>query len=143
MTNKEIEDKLLLRDNEEDVKDGHSVNAEMFKKYIKHWNNAEYEFPIDDIKRYIRLNEWTQKDFSFENELLISKYLPPFIHDVFFELKSFRENSRNELVSDQKAFARIMGYPMNTQDEKAFCIYEYALQLFYNRSEIHREDQNV
>lgn len=147
MTNKEILETLMLRDSDagndkdlnEILQNGNSINAEMFKRNIVNWDKSE-DFPIDEIKRYLRFNEWTKKDFDFENEMLIKEYLPDFFHDVFFKIKEFRSNSRNELVSTQRVFAKIMGMPMNTQDEKALVTYEYALQKFYNNSLLHKED---
>ena len=85
------------------------------------------------------MNEWTYEDFCYETELVIGKYLPKFCLDMFFEVKDFRRNSRNELTSSQEAFARLMGLPYNTQDEKALCVYKFAISRFYNNSELEGE----
>ena len=143
MSNKEILKKLMYReeDREEelnDIPEGYSVNAEMFRRHMADWDSSE-EFPYDDLKQYIRFAEWTKKDFSFENEMLIQSKLPGFVHDIFYEVKEFRSNSRNELTSTQNAFARLCGYAMKTQDEKAYCVYDYAYKTFYMDSKLHPE----
>ena len=130
MTNKEIEEKLLLTNNQVNKLEHSSANAIMFRKYISKWNNKEYPLTLDLITRLIRLNEWTKEDLSFDNELLIRKYLPEYMVKVFLDVKDFRSNSRNELLSTQELFAKMYGYPYNTQDEKAFCVYKYALQIY-------------
>jgi hypothetical protein len=113
-----------------------SVNGEQFRKYMKDWDMSE-PFPYADTKKYIRMNEWKKKDFSYENESIIVDKLPSFVHDVYFKVKEFRSNSRNELLSTEEMWARMMGYPYKTQDEKAFCLYQYAFQYHYERSDLH------
>ena len=133
MTNKEILEKLLLRDSDsidEEIPSGQSINGYMFSQYLKQWDGAE-PFPMCEFRRYIRLNEWTAKDFNTRNELIIAKILPRWFYQVYLAVKEFKASSRNELLSTQDAFAKMMGYPLNTANDKAFCVYEYAIQSFY------------
>lgn len=144
MTNEEILAKLMLREEDDEFiaekvdleENNNSANGMMFKMYASQWDVSE-PFPIAEVKRYVRFNEWTYEDFDFENELVVQSILPDFFHDIFFKCKKFRYNRRTELSSTQVAFARMMGYKYNTQDEKAYVIYDYALQRFYNNSLLH------
>lgn len=144
LSNEEILKHLEKRDGEYDTERtqaGHSVNAEMVRLCISDWDNGQFFFPHVELRRYIRFAEWTAKDFNFENEMLIQKYLPDFVHDIFFEMKEFRENSRRELLSTQEAFGRMMGLPYKTQDEKALVVYNYAYQKYYEDSKIHAQPE--
>ncbi len=137
MNNNEILETLLNR--EEDISqdadvrkdfNGRSVNGYAVDNFLKEWDTAE-PFPIKEIKRYLRLNEWTAKDFNPRTELVIAKLLPRWFYKVYLAVKEFKASSRNELLSSQDAFARMMGYPISTASDKAFCVYEYALQTYY------------
>lgn len=142
MTNEEILEKLAKYADDDpafQLDEDHSYNAEVFKQVICDWDVSD-PFPADQLKRYIRFAEWTYKDFDYENELLVAKYLPDYCHDIFFKMKIFRENRRNELSSTQVVFSKMMGFKFETQDEKAACLYEYWLQAFYENSQIHKKD---
>lgn len=133
MTNQDILDKLLLRqeDNtDENIPVINSVNGYMFAKNMKDWDVTE-SFPVKDFKRYIRMNEWKTTDFNPRTELLIMKILPHWLHKVYLMMREFKASSRNELLSAQDAFARMMGYPTETPSDKAFCVYDYAIQMYY------------
>lgn len=123
MTNKEILEALEKRG---EIENNHSYNAEQVALSLCEWDKSE-AFPIDELQRYVRFNEWTFEDFSFENENVIKDVLPAFVLDIFFMVKNFRSNRRNELTSDEKTYAQIKGLPYNTQDEKALCVYEFGL----------------
>lgn len=137
MTNQEILNKLMLRDTDREADtfdaQNRTYNAQSVKKYLSLWNVNESAFPIDDIKRYIRLNEWHLADFDTNTELLIQRILPPWFSLVFIKMKQFRSNNRNELSSQEEAFGKLMGYPMNTQDEKAFVLYDALHQYYVNK----------
>jgi len=137
MTNQEILDKLMLRDTDRESESfdaqNRSYNAQSVKKYLEQWNIKESTFPIDDVKRYIRLNEWCFEDFDTHTELVIQHILPSWFLLVFTKMKQFRSNKRNELSSQEEAFGKLMGYPMNTQDEKAFVLYDALHQYYINK----------
>lgn len=116
----------------------YSENAKTFTSQIGKWDKSE-TFPYKDLKQYLKLHQWEYNDFNFENELLIQEFLPAFVLDIFFAMKEFRDNSRMELTSVQETYARIYGYPHKTQDEKAFCLYEYLFNRYYENSEIKGE----
>ena len=136
MTNQEILDKLILRDTDRESEQfdakNRSYNAQSVKKYLEQWNASESAFPINEVKRYIRLNEWQRDDFDTHTELVLQRQLPKWFMLVFINMKQFRSNSRNELSSQEEAFGKLMGYPMNTQDEKAFVLYDAAYQKYIN-----------
>lgn len=139
MTNQEILDKLIMRETDAntdpfDAKK-QSYNGAMVKKYLRDWNNDESTFPIDDIRRYIRLNEWKKDDFNPSAEIILSRILPKWFLLVYHELEFFRRNPRRELTKNQEALGKLYGHPMSTQDEKAFTMYEYFLQLYLNKVE--------
>lgn len=138
MTNEEILEQLMSRSGDIKTAENESVNAHQCVEYLPQWDASE-PFPVENIERYIRMNEWTYEDFCYETELVIGRHLPKFCLDMFFEVKDFRRNSRNELTSSQEAFARLMGLPYNTQDEKALCVYKFAISRFYNNSELEGE----
>ena len=130
--NKEILEKLLLREEDDhpEIPEGHSVNGYMFMKCLNHWDTAE-PFPMTEVKRYIRMNEWTVKDFNPRIELIMMRVFPKWFYKTYLMMKEFKASSRNELLSAQDTFARMMGYPTETSSDKAFCVYDYALQLYY------------
>lgn len=131
----------MIKKNENILKkleDRTKSNAEQFKTYLSQWSKKD-KFPCNELKRYIRFNEWEYKDFGFENELLVRKHLEDWVLDVFFEVKEFRQNSRNELTSTQFAYAKLTGYPCDTQNEKAFCVYTWAFDRYFGETEINRE----
>lgn len=139
MTNKEILDKLLTRETDkgaESFEGSHySYNAHMVKKYLANWDVNESKFPIKKVRQYIRLNEWTRLDFDIRTELLLQQLLPKWFMLIFIRMKQFRSNSRNELTSIEQGFGKMMGYPMKTQDEKAFVAYDACYQKFINTTE--------
>jgi len=131
--NESILNKLLLRpeDNTDvEIPDVNSVNGYMFARSMRAWDVSE-PFPVKDFKRYIRMNEWKTADFNPRTELLIMKVLPRWLHNVYLMMREFKSSSRNELLSAQDAFARMMGYPTETPSDKAFCVYDYAIQMYY------------
>lgn len=137
MTNTEILEKLMNRATEYNPASKESVNAQMVVEYLPKWDGAE-PFPVNQLERYIRMNEWTYEDFNIETEMAIRQVLPDYVLDIFFNVKEFRENSRNELLSYQETFARLYGLPYNTQDEKALCVFKCAISRFLNNSEINK-----
>jgi hypothetical protein len=137
MTNNEILNILLERGTDSESAT-HSVNALNAKKYLPMWNNEEGLFPHEELEKYIRMNEWTKEDFNYDTELVLKDTLPPFVLDIFFEVKDFRSDHRNELLSTQEVFARLYGYPYNTQDEKAFCVFKCAFQEYLNASRLNQ-----
>ena len=60
MTNQEILDKLLLRQEEDTegitVESRCSFNGTMCNKYLVQWNKNESDFPMQDIQKYIKEN---------------------------------------------------------------------------------------
>jgi len=130
--NKEILDKLLLReeDNHPDIPANHSVNGYMFAKSMNHWNKED-QFPIQDFKRYVRMHEWIAGDFNPRVELILLKQFPRWLYLVYLAMKEFKSSSRYELLAAQDAFGRMMGYPLETPNERAYCVYEYAIQMYY------------
>jgi hypothetical protein len=120
--NEEILDTLESTNND--------FNAEEVKSLIGLWDKSE-PFPIDQAKRYIKMQEWSYKQFGFTMELELKKTLPHWFLKVFFDMKEFRSNPRNELTSSCEALSKINGYPMKTQDDKAFCQYDYSLRKYF------------
>ena len=114
-------------------------NAEAVKRLLPKWKKDEFDFPVDDITQYIKMQFWEYKDFDFEMELLIKEYLPDFMLDIFFEMKEFRSNKRNELSSSVEFMAKLKGYPMETQDDKAFCLYNYMFLRYFENSQINKQ----
>ena len=108
-------------------------NANTVKMILELWDRSE-EFPIDQAKRYIKMHEWSYDRFNFGMEMILKKVLPDFFLNVFFDVKEFRSNPRNELTSTCEAMSKIQGYPMKTQDDKAFCQYDYSLRKFFKSS---------
>lgn len=116
-------------------------NAQAVLELLPKWNKTESEFPIDDLIRYVKMHQWEYEDFTFDMENALLAVLPKFVHDIFFDLKEFRDNSRNELTSTCEAFARINAWPRTTQDEKAWCQYKYSFNKYYENSNIHKGEQ--
>ena len=129
MTNEQILEQLSVADD----------NAAAVKDLLPQWGNAD-DFPltVETFKQYIKMHKWDYQDFNFEMELVIKKYLPDYMLDVFFDMKEFRSNPRNELTSTGRTFAKICGFPMETQDDKAFCQYEYSFRKYYDNSRLNK-----
>lgn len=108
-------------------------NAAQVKEIIKLWDKSE-EFPVDQAKRYIKMHEWSYNKFGFSMEFEIAKTLPKWFLKVFFDMKEFKSNSSNELTSTCEAMSKINGYPMKTQEDKAFCQYDYSLRKYFESS---------
>ena len=109
-------------------------NADQVKEILQLWDKSE-AFPIDQAKRYIKMHEWSYDKFSFSMEQILKKVLPDFFLNIFFDVKEFRSNPRNELTSTCETMSKIQGYPMKTQDDKAFCQYDYSLRKYFKSSE--------
>lgn len=135
--NKEILEKLLLREEDDhpEVPHTNSVNGYMFMMCMNHWDTSE-AFPMNEVKRYVRINEWKRDDFNPRTELIIMRAFPKWFYKAYLMMKEFKASSRNELLSAQDAFARMMGYPTSTASDKAFCVYEYAMQMYYEGEQI-------
>lgn len=109
-------------------------NAQSVKKYLSRWNKDESEFPMNDVFTYIQMNTWEYEDFSLRVENIIRQVLPDYMLDVFFRMKQFKSNSRNEMLPNEETYGKVMGYPFKTQDDKAFTIYRFAVSDYYERS---------
>ena len=135
MNNKDIIKKLQDESGFEAIGDARpqSLNAKNVLNLLPKYKGT---FDMENFKSCIRMNEWLKDDFSFEMEQTLTKYLPDYIRDVFFCVKEFKANRRNELTSVQEGFARIMGLPYETQNEKAYVVLQYALQRYYGETEI-------
>lgn len=120
--NQEILEKLESTSDDE--------NARVVKELIGSWDKSE-SFPIDQAKRYVKMQQWSYDKFSFAMELEIKKTFPQWFLKVFFDMKEFRSNPRNELTSSCETLSKINGYPMKTQDDKAFCQYDYSLRKYF------------
>lgn len=115
-------------------------NATAVKEYLPQWDKSE-SFPVDTLKQYIKMQFWEYKDFDFEMEEIIREYLPDFMTDVFFEMKEFRKNKRNELSSSVEFMSKLNGYPMETQDDKAFCLYNYMFLRYFENSQLNKKGE--
>lgn len=113
-------------------------NATAVKEYLPQWDKSE-SFPVDTLKQYIKMQFWEYKDFDFEMEEIVREYLPDFMTDVFFEMKEFRKNKRNELSSSVEFMSKLNGYPMETQDDKAFCLYNYMFLRYFENSQLKKD----
>lgn len=120
--NQEILEKLESTSDDE--------NARVVKELIGSWDKSE-SFPVDQAKRYVKMQQWSYDKFSFAMELEIKKTFPQWFLKVFFDMKEFRSNPRNELTSSCETLSKINGYPMKTQDDKAFCQYDYSLRKYF------------
>lgn len=105
-------------------------NAMQVKEIIGLWDKSE-AFPVDQAKRYIKMQEWSYNKFGFSMEFEIAKTLPKWFLKVFFDMKEFKSNPRNELTSTCETLSKINGYPMKTQEDKAFCQYDYSLRKYF------------
>lgn len=105
-------------------------NANKVKELIGSWDTTE-AFPIERAIRYIKMQQWSYDRFNFGMESALKKVLPEWFMNVFFDLKEFRSNPRNELTSTCEIVSKINGYPMKTQDDKAFCQYDYSLRKYF------------
>jgi len=105
-------------------------NAAQVKEIIGLWDKTE-AFPVDQAKRYIKMQEWSYNKFGFSMEFEIAKTLPKWFLKVFFDMKEFKSNPRNELTSTCETLSKINGYPMKTQEDKAFCQYDYSLRKYF------------
>lgn len=130
--NKEILEKLLLREEDDhpEIPDDRSVNGYLFMKCMNHWDASE-QFPMNEVRRYVRMNEWKAADFNPRTELILMRVFPKWFRKTYEMMREFKASSRNELLSVQDAFARMMGYPTATESDKAFCVYDYAVQTYY------------
>ena len=124
MTNKEILDRLFNSDN-----NGKEVN-----ECLGEWDTTE-PFPIADVKRYIKLNEWSREDFNTHIELIMGKVMPLWFFKVYLSMSEFVKSAHPELSNEQETFARLMGYPVKTESEKAFCYYDYAIHYYTEKEE--------
>lgn len=125
MTNQEIIEQL---------KNSNS-NASDIRELLPQWDKSE-PFPVDELEVCIKMHQWKREDFDFEMELLVKEYLPAFMLDVFFDVKEFRSNIRNEVSTTCAGFCKIQGYPMQTQDDKAFCQFKYSFMKYYMDSKL-------
>ena len=116
-----------------------ATNAYAVKDLLPKWDKSE-SFPsdFDTLKTCIKMNTWFYNDFDYEMELLVKKYLPDYMLDVFFDMKEFKSNNRNELTSSCRLISKTRGYPMETQDDKAFCQYDYSLRKYFEHSIINQ-----
>lgn len=105
-------------------------NANQVKEIISLWDKSE-PFPVSQAKRYIKMQQWSYNKFGFSMEYEIAKTLPKWFLKVFFDMKEFKSNPRNELTSSCEALSKINGYPMKTQEDKAFCQYDYSLRKYF------------
>lgn len=114
-----------------------ATNANAVKDLLPKWDKSE-SFPKDDLETCIKMQQWEYKDFDYEMELIVKEYLPDFMLDVFFDMKEFRSNSRNELTSSCITMSKMYGYPMETQDDKAYCQYKYSFMKYYENSRLNK-----
>ncbi len=105
-------------------------NANNVKEIIGLWDKSE-PFPMEQVRRYIKMQQWPYNKFGFSMELELKKTLPAWFLKVFFDMKEFKSNPRNELTSSCEALSKINGYPMKTQEDKAFCQYDYSLKKYF------------
>jgi hypothetical protein len=116
-----------------------ATNTYAVKEFLPLWDKSE-SFPkdFDTLKLCIKMNTWLPEDFDFDMETLVKEYLPDFMLDVFFDMKEFMSNPRNELTTTCRAQSKLYGYPMDTQADKAFCQYDYSLRKYYEHSIINK-----
>lgn len=127
MNNEQILENLLKGDKYEAAKCIEAIN---------NWNKEESDFPIEELNKYIRFDRWKYSEFNFENEMIIKDFFPQFVLDIFFAVKEFKKNSRNELLYDQETFAQLYNMPVSSQDEKAKVVYDFAFQRYFENSKI-------
>lgn len=116
-----------------------ATNPYAVKEFLPKWDKSE-PFPsdFDTLKTCIKMNTWFHNDYDFDMEMLVKEYLPNYMLDVFFDMKEFMSNSRNELTTTCRAQSRLYGYPMETQSDKAFCQYDYSLRKYFENSIINK-----
>ena len=116
-----------------------ATNPYAVKEFLPKWDKSE-PFPsdFDTLKTCIKMNTWLHNDYDFDMEMLVIEYLPNYMLDVFFDMKEFISNSRNELTTTCRAQSRLYGYPMETQADKAFCQYDYSLRKYFEHSIINK-----
>lgn len=117
-------------------------NASAVRVDLNLWDHVD-EFPKDDLMTAIKMHKWKYEDFDFEMERLFRNVLPDFMLDIFFDVKEFRSNSRNELTSSAETYSKIMGYPIETQDDKAYCQYQYSFSKYYENSMLNKPTQTI
>jgi len=127
MTNKQILKKLESTEGRE--------NAKAVKELLPQWNLKE-SFPDDhnSMMRYIRMHQWDYEDFGFGMEMILTRVFQRYILRSYFDMKEFRSNHRNVLTSTCIALSKMEGLLMNTQDEKAYCLYHYSLNKYYGHN---------
>ena len=116
-------------------------NASAVKALLPQWDKSEV-FPEEELETCIKLHKWFYNDFDYEMELILKNYLPQWMMDVFFDMKEFRSNSRNELTSSCATVSKVYGYPMETQDDKAFCQYKYSFAKYLDNSRLNKGEQD-
>lgn len=126
MTNKEILN--IIKKNPSDI--------DIFKTNIDQWDLSKGKVKVKDITKVIRFDLWTKKDFNYNNERRIAKYLPDYMLDIFFEMKELKKQPYLILNSFQMAYARLQNYPMNEENEKSYCAYMYFYDMYVNNSKI-------
>lgn len=131
MTNEEILDKL-----QQDTE----YIGEKQLNWLNQWNDAESEFPVDRLPELIRFDRWIYLDFNFDNEEIIRNKLPDYVLDIYFEMKEFKKNSRNELLPDQELFAKLYSLPKATQDEKSTVVYKFMFSRYFGNSKINKKE---
>lgn len=113
-------------------------NAPVLKAELPHWDKSE-AFPEEELETCVKMHTWSYEDFDYEMELIIKEFLPDFMLDVFFDMKEFRSNSRNELTSSCIAMSKVYGYPMKTQDDKAYCQFKYSFSKYFDNSRLNKQ----
>ena len=131
MTNEEILDKL-----QQDIE----YNADNQLSLLSQWNNNESEFPVDRLPELIRFDRYKYSDFNFDNEDIIRNKLPNYALDMYFAMKDFKKNSRNELLPDQELFAKLYSLPKATQDEKSTVVYKFIFSRYFGNSKINKKE---
>ena len=127
MTNIEILDKLNK---------GACYDASECISLLTQFDKSESEFPIENLNTYVRFDRWNYEDFNFENEMFIKEFFPNYVLDIFFEVKDFKKNSRNELLEDQELFAKLYNMPVGSQNEKANVVYNFAFNRYFEHSNL-------
>ena len=121
MSNTEILDILLESEYDE--------NLQAFKDNILNWDLSE-PFPIEDVDKYIKIHQWhILTGFTFEVERKLMSVLPKYFLNVFFEMKQFRTNPRNELLSFQEVFAKLYNLEKETFEQESLIVYKTLLAL--------------
>jgi hypothetical protein len=110
--------------------------AEYEISLLNQWDKNKSDFPIDRLTELVRFDKWKYSDFNFMNEQFITEFFPQFVLDIFFAVKEFKKNSRNELLHDQELFAQLYNMPVGSQEEKAKVVYEFSFQRYFENSNI-------